>query len=60
MTHPLEGAVVIDTAVKPRLRGKIVSVTVDGGEVTNVLVSWRKGHVTSLRLESGRYVVVSG
>jgi hypothetical protein len=60
MTHPLEGAVVIDTAVSPRLRGRIVSVTVDGDEVTKVLVSWRKGYVTSLRLESGRYVVVNG
>jgi hypothetical protein len=56
--HPLEGAVVIDTATEPRQRGTIVSVEVnDDGEPVKVLVSWRRGFVGPLRLEPGRYVI---
>lgn len=52
------GATIIDTAVTPELRGKIVSVD---AERLDVSVAWRPGMVTTLRIadiRAGRYQVI--
>ena len=54
MSLELEGCPIIDTAITPRRRGVIVSVSDDGSVVH---VAWKPGQVTRLRLEPGRYVV---
>lgn len=55
------GATVIDTAVTPELRGRIVSYN---AETLDVMVDWagRSGMVSTLRpadIRAGRYVIVS-
>jgi hypothetical protein len=54
----MTGWVVIDRAVTPERRGVIVSAD---AERLDVSVSWKPGHVTTLRaadIRSGRYVVI--
>lgn len=53
--HQLVGCAITDTAVSPRLRGKIAHVSDDG---TEVLVRWPGcGPLVRVDLVAGRYLV---